>query len=48
MIHHHLEGARRIHQAKEHDQWLEQAIFCLKCALFFVACFNPDVIIVET
>src|SRR6266404_571506 len=45
VIHHRLKGARRICQAKEHDQWLKQAIFCLKCSFFLIASFNPDVIV---
>ena len=45
MIHHCLEGARRICEAKEHDQGFEQAIFCLERSLFFVSRFNPDVVI---
>ncbi len=45
VIHHRLKGARRICQAEEHDQRLEQAVFCLKYSLFLIASFNSDVIV---
>jgi len=45
VIHHRLEGARRICQSEEHDQGFKQAVFCFEHPFLFVTCFNPNVIV---
>ena len=45
VVHHCLEHAGGICQTEEHDQQLEQAVFCLKCSFFLISSFNLDVIV---
>jgi len=45
LIHHCLEGGRTVCKAKEHHQWFEQPVTCLKCSLLFVTFLHSHILI---
>ena len=44
VIHHHLEGCWAVHEAKEHDLWLEEPSVGMECGLPLVALSDSDIV----
>ena len=45
MIHHGLEGGRRVRKAEKHDRRFVQAIVCFECCLMFVTLLDAYVVV---
>ena len=44
VVHHCLEGCWAVHEAKEHDLWLEEPLVGMECGLSLIALSDSDIV----